>query len=103
MTRALSVTLAYVVALVLAVALVLGLAAHAQGQTTAAPALNELTATKLENVYLRLSAIQRQQQDAVADLMRLVAQVETDHPGWTWDVQAQRLVAKPAKPAEVKK
>ena len=81
-----------VVLLALALALVGTVQAQAE---KAPPVLRELTAVKLENVYLRLAAIQRMQQDALADLQRLVTQVETDHPGWTYDVQAQRLVAKP--------
>ena len=87
-----------VVLLALALALVGTGQAWGLGQAEKAPVLRELTAVKLENVYLRLAAIQRMQQDALADLQRLVVTIETDHPGWTYDVQAQRLVAKPAAP-----
>ena len=84
------------VVVLLALALVGTVQAQAPAQAEKAPpVLRELTAVKLENVYLRLAAIQRMQQDALADLQRLVTQVETDHPGWTYDVQSQRLVAKP--------
>jgi hypothetical protein len=88
--------------IVVAILAALALAAVAQDKPAAPPVLSELTATKIENVYLRLAAIQRLQADALADLQRLIVRVEADHPGWTWDVQAQRIAPKP-KAVEAKK
>lgn len=69
---------------------------------TLPPVLTEVQKLKLENIQLKFSVIQSQQQQLQTEYQALVQQLLAEHPGYRWDAQTQSLVAVPT-PAAGKK
>jgi hypothetical protein len=51
------------------------------------PELTELERLRLENVTLKYNALEAQQQNLVAERIRIIQQIEAAYPGWVWKEQ----------------
>ena len=70
---------------------------------TALPEHSELQKTKLENLQLKFTLLQQQQTQLQNEYQILVREIQAEHPGYTWNAQASRLVPVPKPSGAPKK
>ena len=66
------------------------------------PAFDKVQALTLENGYMKLDNLQKAQAEIIKGMQAVVAEYESQHPGWTFDLQKQQPVKKEAQPAPKK-
>lgn len=69
----------------------------------ALPEPSELQKTKLENLQLKFTLLQQQQTQLQNEYQILIREIQVEHPGYTWNAQASRLVPVPKPSGAPKK